>query len=88
MQRFDEVRQTLQEARSKKVNQFALQNAAYALAFLEANPAAMAEALRWFGGRPEEHMALSLESDTQAYAGHIAKARELTRQAVDDGQSE
>src|SRR4029077_14398237 len=26
---------------------------------------------------------LSLESDTAAYAGHLRKARELTRQAVD-----
>jgi eukaryotic-like serine/threonine-protein kinase len=44
---------------------------------------AMAEERRWFSGRPEENFVISLESDTQAYAGHLAKSRELTRQAAD-----
>ena len=43
----------------------------------------MAEQQQWFMGKPEENYGLSLVSDTEAYAGHLAKARELTKRAVD-----
>ena len=81
LQRFDEARQVIQQGRERKLDNFALHNALYALAFLSANSAAMAEEQHWFAGKPEEHVGLSLESDTQAYAGHLAKAREITKQA-------
>ncbi|MGA7622111.1 MAG: hypothetical protein WCA91_00905, partial [Candidatus Acidiferrales bacterium] len=56
----------------------------YALAFLGADSAAMAEQQQWFAGKPEyENWGLSLASDTEAYAGHVGKARELTKRAVD-----
>jgi tetratricopeptide (TPR) repeat protein len=83
LQRFDEARQTLQQAHERKLDSFGLHNAQYGLAFLSANSAAMSEELRWYTGKPVENMGLSLESDTQAYTGHDAKARELTKQAAD-----
>jgi eukaryotic-like serine/threonine-protein kinase len=83
LQRFDEARQTLQQAHERKLDSFGLHNAQYGLAFLSANSAAMSEELRWYTGKPIENMGLSLESDTQAYSGHDAKARELTKQAAD-----
>jgi tetratricopeptide (TPR) repeat protein len=43
----------------------------------------MAEEQKWFTGRPEENLGLSLASDTEAYSGHLGKARELTRRSVD-----
>jgi hypothetical protein len=59
-------------------------NALYALAFLRADAVAMAEQQRWFAGKPEyENFGLALESDSEAYGGHVAKARELTKRAVD-----
>jgi eukaryotic-like serine/threonine-protein kinase len=57
--------------------------ALYALAFLGADSAAMAEQQQWFAGKPEENMGLSLASFTEAYGGHLGKARELTKWAVD-----
>ncbi len=83
LQRFDEARQTLQQAHERKLDSFGLHNAQYGLAFLSANSAAMSEELRWYTGKPIENMGLSLESDTQAYTGHLAKARELTKQSAD-----
>jgi hypothetical protein len=44
---------------------------------------AMAEQQQWFAGKPEENAELSLASDTEAYAGHLRKAQELTKQSVD-----
>ena len=43
----------------------------------------MVEQQQWFAGKPEEHFGLSLASDTEAYAGHLRKARELTKRSVD-----
>jgi hypothetical protein len=57
-------------------------NALYALAFLGSDSAAMAEQQQWFAGKPEENFGLALASDTEAYGGHVGKARELTKRAV------
>ena len=43
----------------------------------------MAEQQQWFAGKPEENFGLALASDTEAYGGHLGKARELTKRAVD-----
>jgi len=82
-QRFDETRQAIHDGQGQRLDNFILHNALYALAFLGADSAAMAEEQQWFAGRPEENFGLSLASDTDAYAGHLGKARELTKRAVD-----
>ena len=46
-------------------------------------PRTMAEQQQWFAGKPAENFGLSLASDTHAYAGHLGKARELTKRSVD-----
>ena len=83
LQRFDETRQIIHAAQARKLDNLVFRNALYALAFLGADSAAMAEQQQWFAGRPEENMGLALASDTEAYAGHLGKARELTKRAVD-----
>src|ERR1700722_1008441 len=83
LQRFDEARQIIHEAQGRKLGNFAMRNALYALAFLSSDSAAMAEQLQWFAGKPEENFGLALASDTDAYTGHLDKARELTKRAVD-----
>jgi serine/threonine protein kinase/tetratricopeptide (TPR) repeat protein len=83
LQRFDEARQTIHEAQARKLDNFTLHNALYALAFLAADSAAMAEQQAWFGSKPDyENFGLALASDTEAYGGHFAKARDLTKRAV------
>jgi serine/threonine protein kinase/Tfp pilus assembly protein PilF len=84
LQRFDEARQAIQEERAGRLDNFPLHNALYALAFLAADSQVMAEQQQWFAGEPEvENFGLSLAADTEAYAGHLGKARELTRRSVD-----
>jgi tetratricopeptide (TPR) repeat protein len=83
LQHFDEARRIILEAQARKLNDFGLHVALYAIAFLGADSAEMAEQQQWFAGKPEENLGLALASDTEAYAGHMGKARELTKQAVD-----
>jgi eukaryotic-like serine/threonine-protein kinase len=83
-QRLNEARQSIHEAQARKLDNFQFHNALYALAFLGADSAAMAQQQQWFAGQPDaENFGLALASDTEAYAGHLGKARELTKRAVD-----
>jgi eukaryotic-like serine/threonine-protein kinase len=83
LQRFDETRQIIHEAQARKMDDFTLHNALYALAFIGSDSPAIVEQQQWFAGKPEENFGLALASDTEAYAGHVAKARELSKRAVE-----
>jgi serine/threonine protein kinase/tetratricopeptide (TPR) repeat protein len=84
LQRFDQARQIIHEAQRRKLDSAILHNDLYALAFLGGESAALAEQQRWFTGRPDfENWGLGLAADTEAYGGHLGRARELTKRAVD-----
>jgi eukaryotic-like serine/threonine-protein kinase len=83
LQRFDEARQIINQAQARKMDSEEFHSILYALAFLGADSPAMMEQQQWFAGKPEENLGLSLASDTEAYGGHLRKARELTKRAVD-----
>jgi eukaryotic-like serine/threonine-protein kinase len=84
LQRFDETRQIIHQTQARQLDDLVMRSALYALAFLGADSAAMAEQQQWFAGKPEyENFGLALASDTEAYGGHLGKARELTKRAVD-----
>ena len=84
LQRFDEARQTAKSALTQKFDDYILRNELYALAFLGHDTAAMEEQATWFRSQPDsEHFGLALESDTQGYSGHLSKARDFTKQAIE-----
>jgi eukaryotic-like serine/threonine-protein kinase len=84
LQRFGEARQIIHEAQAQKFDSASFRDDLYALAFLGADSAAMAEQQQRFAGEPDyENWGLALASDTEAYVGHLAKARGLTKRAVD-----
>jgi eukaryotic-like serine/threonine-protein kinase len=84
LQKFDEARRTCQGLKAKKLDDFAMHSTSYGLAFLTNDSVAMQQNQQWLMGKPEfQNFALALASDTEAYAGHLNKARELTRQSVD-----
>jgi len=83
LQRFDEAQQIVQQAETRKLDNELVHEALYAVAFLRSDSQAMAEQQQWFTGTPAENFGLSLASDTEAFAGHLMKAREVTKQSVD-----
>ena len=83
LQRFDETRQIIHGA-AQKMDDFILHNTLYALAFIGADSPAMAEQQHWFAGKPNyENYGLAFAADTEAYAGRLGKADDLTKRAVD-----
>ena len=84
LQRFDETRRIILEAQSRKVDDDeTFHTVLYALAFLRSAPSEMAEQQQWSVGKDYEDRMLSLASDTEAYTGHLDRARVLTRRAVE-----
>jgi serine/threonine protein kinase len=84
LQRFDEARQIIHDAQARKMDDAPFYGALYALAFLRADSAAMAEHQQWLAGKPDyENWGLALTSHTEAFTGHISKARELTKRVVE-----
>jgi eukaryotic-like serine/threonine-protein kinase len=84
LNRFDEARKVYDEAIARKLDDDLLHLVRYSLAFLESDPKMMAEQAAWFTDKPEvENEMLGLEAETEAYSGHLHKARQLTRQAMD-----
>ncbi len=83
LQRFDEAQQAIEQAHARKLDDFISRNALYAIAFLRNDAKSMAEQQQWFAGKPEENFGLALASDTEAYAGHLHKATELSERSRD-----
>jgi eukaryotic-like serine/threonine-protein kinase len=84
LQRFDEAHQILKAALDRRLDIDGIHKNLYVLGFLEWNTSALAEQTAWLEGKPEyENLSFSLRSDTEAYAGRLSKARELTRRAAD-----
>jgi len=82
-QRFNDARQIVQDALAHKLDDPQLHSSLYALAFVQANSAAMSREMEWFKANPAaENTGLELAANTEAYAGHLARARELTAKAI------
>jgi tetratricopeptide (TPR) repeat protein len=82
--RLDEAKSTFDQALALKLDDPALRSGIYNLAFLENDTAGMQKQVDWATGKPgAEDQLFSQDSDTKAYFGHLAKARELSRRAVD-----
>ena len=83
LNRLDDARKTYDDAITRKLDDDVLHLVRYGLAFLQSDTKVMPEQTAWFTDRPEvENEMLALEAETEAYAGHLNKARELTRRAV------
>jgi eukaryotic-like serine/threonine-protein kinase len=82
-QRVDEAREVIGNAQAQKLDDTDIHDCLYTFAFLSGDFEAMETQQQWFAGAPEENVGFWLASETEAYAGHLGKARELTKRAVD-----
>src|SRR5271167_492904 len=79
-----EARKILEQGLARKPNVDVLHLGLYVVDFNEHNAADMAKQTAWFDDKPDfQHELFGAEADTEAYYGHQAKARELTRRAAD-----
>jgi serine/threonine protein kinase/tetratricopeptide (TPR) repeat protein len=83
LDRLEEAKSTIDQARAHKLDGGALRVDMYELAFLRGDSAQMEQQLAWIAGKPEEATLLSMQSDTEAYYGRMGKARDFSRRSVD-----
>jgi Flp pilus assembly protein TadD len=84
LNRLVEARKLLEHGLTLKPNADGLHLALYMVNFAEHNTADMAKQAAWFDDKPDfQHELFGAQADTEAYYGHHAKARELTRRAAD-----
>jgi eukaryotic-like serine/threonine-protein kinase len=83
LQQFDGVKEIIRRAQARKLDDYIFHSGLYALGFLGRDSTAMTEQQNWFAGQHDaENIGLSLAADTEAYTGHLSKARDLTQRAV------
>jgi tetratricopeptide (TPR) repeat protein/predicted Ser/Thr protein kinase len=84
LNRADDARAKVEEALARKLDSEDLRMSIYETAFVRGDAETMQQQLAWAAGRPqEEDWLLSAESDTEAYFGRLAKAREFSQRAID-----
>ena len=84
LQRLEEAQNIVELAIARKLDDPSMHAELYALAFLRGAPAAMEREMTWSDGKPGgEDTLLALQADTEAYVGHVQKARALSRRAVE-----
>jgi eukaryotic-like serine/threonine-protein kinase len=84
LNRLADAKAILQQAQANKVDGFFIRSNWYSLAFLRGDAAEMERQVAWAAGRTaEEDAMLSTQSDTEAYYGRLARARDFSRRAVD-----
>src|SRR5947207_5596981 len=84
LQRLEEAQNIVELAFARKLDDPSMHAELYALAFLRGEPAAMEREMTWSDGKPGgEDALLALQADTEAYVGHVQKARALHRRAVE-----
>jgi serine/threonine protein kinase/tetratricopeptide (TPR) repeat protein len=83
LNRLDEAKAVLEQARSHKLDALSIRAETYLLAFLRNNTAEMEQQVAWGAGKPGvEDQMLLLQADTEAYYGQLEKARDFSRRSI------
>jgi eukaryotic-like serine/threonine-protein kinase len=87
LNRLGEAKATYQRALAHNLDVPDLHIYRYGVAFLESDAQEMQRQADWFAGKLGlEDISFSFQSDTEAFSGHLAKARELSQRAMDSAQ--
>jgi DNA-binding winged helix-turn-helix (wHTH) protein len=80
LNRIDDARAIAAKAQAQNFN---LPYNRYSLAFLQNDPVEMKRQVEFLAGDPTEELMFSVRGDTEAYFGHLRKARDLSARAIE-----
>ncbi len=84
LNRPDDAKKAIEQAQQRKLDADFLHWTIYQVAFFKGDAPEMERQVAWAAGKPgSEDILLSFQSDTEAYYGRLAKARDFSRRAVD-----
>jgi tetratricopeptide (TPR) repeat protein len=82
LNRFEEARQTIQQALARKLDSPGYHKYLYQIAFINGDSAIMQQQIDWARGRPEELEALQSQAWTAEFGGKGRQAEDFYRQAI------
>lgn len=83
LNRPDDAKKAIEQAQRRKLEGDLLHWRIYQLSFLKGDTGEMEQLVAWAAGKPgDEDLLLSFQSDTEAYYGRLASARDFSRRAV------
>jgi tetratricopeptide (TPR) repeat protein len=89
LNRLDEAQTVFSEAEAKKTVDAFMRQSIYGLAFLRDDPATMRNVVEWSAGKPGiDDVMQAMEADTEAYRGHLKKAREFSKRATETASAD
>ena len=84
LNRPDDAKKAIEQAQQRNLEGDFLHWTIYQIAFFKGDAPEMERQVAWAAGKPgSEDLLLSFQSDTEAYYGHLVKARDFSRRAVD-----
>jgi len=84
LNRPDDAKKAIEQAQQHKLDGDYLHQLLYSMAFMTGDTSEMQRQVAWAAGKPgSEDLLLSFQSDTEAYYGRLAKARDFSRRSVD-----
>jgi tetratricopeptide (TPR) repeat protein/predicted Ser/Thr protein kinase len=87
LNRLDEANAAFEQAMAHKVDSPFLHTSLYGVAFLRGDATEMQRQADWGTGKPGvDDILLSSQSDTEAFPGHLRKARDFSRRAVESAR--
>jgi eukaryotic-like serine/threonine-protein kinase len=88
LNRLDEAQTIFSDAEARKIGDAFLRESIYGLAFLRDDAPTMRKEVEWSAGKPGfEDAMLAMQADTEAYGGHLKRARELSKRAAASASS-
>jgi tetratricopeptide (TPR) repeat protein len=87
LNRIDEAKAIYRQAQALRLENPPFHSVSYAMAFLTGDAGEMQRQVAWSTGKPgSEDLLLSFESDSEAFSGHLQKAKELSKRAVESAR--
>jgi tetratricopeptide (TPR) repeat protein len=85
--RAEEAKLAYQQTLARKSETWVLHDSRFAVAFMEGDATEMERQLAWAAGKPGiEDSLLSHQADVEAFSGHLLKAQEISRRAIESAQ--
>jgi tRNA A-37 threonylcarbamoyl transferase component Bud32 len=83
LNRFAEAEEVYVRAMRQQLDSIYFRRGMYQIAFVNGDAAAMQQQLEWAAGKPEEYVAVDLQTQTAAFAGQYRRSQDFTRRAVE-----
>lgn len=83
LSRFADAREVVDQALDQNLDSTFFHSFLYQIAFVGADTAAMQQQLDWWRGKPDEYVALNLQTQTAAFSGQWRHSQDLSRGAIE-----